>query len=263
MPARTAKAAKTARKKEPTKASGRLEIIFGGPLLFVPKIEENLITEVEVFFPKNGHPAGAVFLPGKSFSTGELDGVGCEDWPDPESFTMLDPHSYAIDLVQGGKGKPMRSSEIPATNHKIKPGRRLSDAWEIAVTIRGRLSGWSSHRHSRVTADLYTGGDIPLSETIAAMHKLTYESVASAEFYGASANPRSYFRENVAQGGSLILLGEVPYQATLLHERRAIDALAQLAGLDLHLADIAPEPHRTRLMAHTINCGHSVVVAPD
>lgn len=229
----------------------------------VPEITGQVITNLEVFFPRNGHPAGAVFLPETWFSAEELDDPGCEQWPEPESFSMLDPHGYSIDLTQTGRGKPMHYGEIPATNHKIRPGRRLSDAWEIAIAVRGRLSSWSSHRLSRVTGDLYVGADVPGSGTIAAMHKLTYESVTGAEFYGAEENPRSYLRENAGRGGSLVILGEVSYQSTLLHERRAIEALAQLAGLDLHLADTTPQPHRIRLMDHVINCGHSIVVTPE
>jgi hypothetical protein len=92
------------------------------------------------------------------------------------------------------------------------------------------------------------------------MHRLSYTGVAGAEFCGAATAPREYLRANIAKGGSLIILGEIPYQSTLLHERRAIDALSKLAGLDLHLVATDPTPHKARLMMHTIDCGSSVVM---
>ncbi|HEY9127139.1 MAG TPA: hypothetical protein VIM62_08425 [Acidobacteriaceae bacterium] len=262
MPTQTTGAASAARKRDRSKG-GRLEILFGGPLLLVPQLAGKKIASVEVFFPINGHPVGAVFLPETWFSAEELDDPKCERWPEPSSFSLLDPHSYSIDLKQKDDAKAISYARIPATNHKIRPGRRLSDAWEIAIAVRGQLSGWTSHRHSRVTDNLYVGADTPLSGTIAAMHKLTFESVTAAEFYGAGSNPRNYLREEARRGGSLIILGETSYQPTLLHERRAIDALARLAGLDLHLADTAPHPHKTRLMDHVVDCGHSIVVTPE
>jgi hypothetical protein len=262
MPAPKTGAATTAQKKDRS-TEGKLEIIFGGPLLFVPEIAGKTIASVEVFFPANGHPVGAVFLPETCFSDEELNNPACERWPEPSSFSLLDPHSYSIDLTQSGRGKSLPYARIPATNHMIRPGRRLSDAWEIAIAVRGRLTGWSSHRHSRMTDDLYAGADKPASETIAAMHKLTFESVMSAEFHGAGSHPRTYLREEAHRGGSLIILGEIPYQSTLQHERRAIEALARLAGLDLHLADTDPQPHRSRLMNHIANCGHSIVITPE
>ncbi|HTJ30736.1 MAG TPA: hypothetical protein VL346_09560 [Acidobacteriaceae bacterium] len=263
MPASKTGAATSARRKDHSSAEGRLDILFGGPLLFVPEIAGKNIVSVDVFFPINGHPVGAVFLPETWFSAEELDDPACERWPESSSFSLLDPHSYSIDLAQSGEGESLSYASIPSTNHKIRPGRRLSDAWEISIAVRGRLTGWSSHRHSRVTSDLYVGADTPASETIAAMHKLTFEAVTTAEFHGAGHNPRAYLRQEAHRGGSLIILGEVPYQSTLLHERRAIEALAQLAGLDLHLADTNPQPHLTRLMNHTGNCGHSIVIAPE
>jgi hypothetical protein len=137
----------------------------------------------------------------------------------------------------------------------------LSADWEVSVILNGHLSGWTSHRLSKVTDDLFHGADAPTGETTAAMHRFTYAGVTGVEFCGASGEAREYLRANVSKGGTLIVLGEIPYQSTLLHERRAIDALAKLAGLDLHLAETAPSPYKTRLMDHLSNCGHSVVLA--
>ena len=58
------------------------------------------------------------------------------------------------------------------------------------------------------------------------------------------------------------MIGEIPYQASLKHERQAIDAIAQLAGLDLHLLSNAPTPGPGRLMNHIVYCLLSAVLLP-
>jgi hypothetical protein len=252
-------------KKIPSKSKStiaQLDIVFAGPLLFVPSISDGNISGIEVFSPCNGHHIGAVFLPGVLFSDAELDDPKCERWPDPESFSLLDSHSYLIDLAQKTK-KPQRPfpvAGIPDTNHKIKPGRRLSGDWEVAIAVKGQLSGWSSHRLAKVRDGLFHGADAPTAETLAGLHRLTYMGVTAAELYGAPSEPRAYLRANIVKGGTLIVIGEIPYQSTLLHERQAIDAIAKLAGLELHLAETAPSPYRARLMDHLIMCGHSIIL---
>jgi hypothetical protein len=250
-------------KKSSAKSKGaQLDIIFAGPLLFVPAVAEGNITGVEVFGPRNGHPIGAVFLPGVLFSDEELDDPKGERWPEPSSFSLLDPHSYSIDLTQQGKKSQRKfaAAAIPDTNHKVKPGRRLSADWDVAIAVKGQLSGWSSHRLAKVDEGLFHGADVPTTDVTAALHRLTYEGVTGAEFYGISREPREYLRANIAKGGTLIVIGEIPYQPSLLHEREAINSIAKLAGLELHLAETAPTPYKTRLMTHIVGCGHSVVV---
>jgi hypothetical protein len=241
-----------------------LDIVFGGPLLFVPNVEDGNVTGVEVYAPRNGHPMGAVFLPGVWFTDAELNDPECERWPESTSFSLLDPHSYAIELTQQGK-KAQRAfpvAAIPETNHKVKPGRRLSGDWEVAISINGQLSGWSSHRLADVKEGIYGGSDAPISKSVAAMHRLTYTTVAGAEFHGAAKEHKEYVRANVLKGGSLIISGETPYQSSLLHERQAVSALAKLAGLDLHLLATAPSTRKTHVMSHTGEfCGLSVVLA--
>jgi hypothetical protein len=255
--------AKKKKASRPTTGS-QLDIILAGPLLFVPAVNLGVVTGVEVFAPVNGHHLGAVFVPDVWFSDGELNEPECERWPASTSFSLLDSHSYSIDLTQriGRKESSFLAADIPAANHKVKPGRRLSNDWEIAISIRGKLSDWSSHSLVQVTDGFYHGADVPTSAAIASLQKLTYTGVTAAEFCGASREPREYLRANIAKGGTLLIVGEIPYQPTLLHERRATDAIAKLAGLDLHLAALAPSSHRTRLMIHTPQtCGHSIIVA--
>ena len=256
------KNAKKTKNSKSTSTAGHLDILFSGPLLFVPAVSGGNITGVEVFSPCNGHPVGAVFVPGVLYSDAELNDPKCKRWPEPESFSLLDPHSYSIDLIQQeDKSVPFPVSAIPDTNHKVKPGRRLSGDWGVSVAVNGQLSGWGSHRLFKVTKDLYVGADAPTTSAAAAMHRLTYSGVTGAEFNGAAKAPREYLRANISKGGTLIVLGEIPYQPTLLHERRAIDALAKLAGLELHLAATDPTPHKSRLMGHTADCGMSTILA--
>jgi len=250
------------RSSKSTSTGTQLDIVFAGPLLFVPAVNKGMTTGVEVFVPVNGHPIGAIFIPGVWFSDAELNDPECERWPPASSFSLLDPHSYSIELTQrlSKKERPFPAAGIPATNHKVRPGRRLSSDWEMTIAVHGRLSSWSSHRLIPVRDGLFHGADAPTSTATAALHKLTYAGVTGAEFCGASKEAREYLHANISKGGSLIVIGEIPYQATLLHERRAIDAIAKLAGLDLHLAETAPTPYKTRLMCHVVECGHSVIV---
>jgi hypothetical protein len=201
-------------------------------------------------------------MPGVLFTGAELDDPECARWPGLQSFSLLDPHSYALDLTQktGGKDRALRASVIPSANHKVKPGRRLSSDWDVAITVRGRLGGWTSHRLTQVREGLFHGADAPTTETVASLHRLTYPAVTAADFCGASREAREYLRANTAAGGTLIVVGEIPYQPSLLHERRAIDAMARLAGLDLHLAETTPSAYKTRLMDHVSFCGFSTIV---
>jgi hypothetical protein len=264
MPA--SKAKKKSGKSKPARktsksAPSRLDIVFSGPLLFVPNTIEGSIHSVEVYSPKNGHPVGAVFIPNTFFTDTQLNHPDSPGWPEISSFSLLDPHSYAIHLVQSGQQLAFTASSIPAENHKVKPGRRLSADWEIAAVVHGQLSSWTSHLQFDVTEGLYQGSDAPTSKKVSCMHRLTYLGVTGAEFSGVAAEPKKYLSDNILAGGTLIILGEIPYQPSLLHERQAVQSLAKLAGLDLHLMSGTPSPGKTRLMASRSSpCGHSVVL---
>jgi hypothetical protein len=253
-------------KSTSTPPAAQLDIVFGGPLLFVPAISNGNVTGLDVYAPSNGHPIGAVFVPGVWFSDAELDDPRCERWPEPESFSLLDPHSYSIDLTQqlpakaGSRTFPVAA--IPDTNHKVRPGRKLGSNWDVAASVNGKLSAWSSHRLHHFKDGEYRGSDAPTTSTAALLHRLTYTGVVGAEFWGAPTEAKEYLSANISKGGTLIVEGEVPYRASQMHERHATDALAKLAGLDLHLAMQELRPHPTHLMNHTGTlCIHSVIVA--
>jgi len=251
------------KRKQASEADGpRLDVVFAGPLLFVPEVSDGNIGTVEVFAPCNGHHVGAVFLPGVIFTDAELDDPKGKRWPEPENFSLLDPHSYVVELAQTAATPhaALPVASIPDTNHKIKPGRKLSGDWDIAIAVKGRISGWTTHRLSVVREGLFHGADAPTGKTTASLQRLMYFGVTGADLLGAPSEPRAYLRENSQKGGTLIVIGEIPYQATLLHERRAIDAIARLAGLEFHLAETRSKPFQTRLMNHVAFCGASVIV---
>jgi len=264
MPSKSATRSKksTSKADSTTRAGkkGQVDIVLGGPLLIVPQVVNGKITGVEVFSPANGHPMGATFVPEIWFSDAELEGPDSERWPDAESLSLLDPHSYAIELSQSKKAAAFGTASIPETNHKVKPGRRVSSHWEVAIAIYGQLSGWTSHRLMEVKEGLFHGSDSPTATRIAGMHRLTYDNVTGGAFYGAAREPKEYLSANIARGGTLIITGEVPYSPSLMHERQAISSLAKLAGLNLHLATTIPTQGRSQLTTHVSYCLSSVVL---
>jgi hypothetical protein len=260
---------KKARKPGKSKSSAegvQLDVVFGGPLLFVPTVTDKNVTGVEVYSPRNDHPVGAVFVPGIWFSDAELQNPKSERWPDPESFSMLDPHSYLLELTQMSSSKartaPFPVSSIPETNHKVRLGRKLSHAWNVAIGVKGELAGWTTPCTADVTEGLFYGADAPATGSkVGLTHRLTYMRVTGAEFCGVSREAREYLNANISKGGTLIILGELPYHSSLAHERKAIDALANLAGLDYHLLATAPAPKSSRVMGHVNPCLNSIVLA--
>jgi hypothetical protein len=242
----------------------QLDVVFYGPLLFVPEIRDGKITDLEVFSPRNGHPVGAVFMPEVWFSDAELNDPKSLRWPEPETFSLLDPHSYALDITQTQEASAtdFPISAIPANNHRVKSRRRLSGEWDVAVSVIGKMADWASLRCFEVKDGVYQGSDSPqVGSQVSVMHRLTYQGVTGADFLGASPEAKEYLNANIAEGGTIIIQGEVPYQPSFQHERQAIDALSRLAGLDLHWVATAPTPNYQRLMYHLLVCGASIVVA--
>lgn len=233
-----------------------------GPLLFVPSIDRDRVNNLEVFSPHNGHTMGATFVPGVIYSDAELDDPEPERWPGIESFTLLDPHSYLIDVRQtkAAKRKEFLAEAIPDTNHKIRAGRRLSHDWNVALGVHGQLSEWTSHRLLDNRGGGYIGSDAPTKGTAACTHRLTYRGVTGVEFLGASSEAKQYLDANISKGGTLVIVGEIPYQPSLVHERAAIASLAKLAGLDLHLASVTPQASRVRGTGHLFPCAFSIVL---
>lgn len=235
------------------------DIVFSGPLLFVPEIRDRAVASLDVYCPCNGHPVGAVFLPEVFFSDADLDAIESKNWPESSSFSLLDPHSYLIQLTHASPQTPFPLTAIPDSNHKVKAGRKLSGDWHITFHIIGKLARWSSHRLRPVSEGMYYGSDRPAGPTVASLQRLSYKQVLNAQAHGLGPQQTDYLHANFRRGGTLIVEGETPYQSTLLHERQAIDALAKLAGLNLHLTISAPVARRTMLQGHVIDCLNSVI----
>ena len=47
----------------------RIDLLFSGPLLYVPEVKDEQVRSLEVYSPQNGHMIGAVFLPGCGLRT--------------------------------------------------------------------------------------------------------------------------------------------------------------------------------------------------
>ena len=122
--------------------------VFAGPLLFIPEVTDGNIGEVEVFAPCNGHHVGAVFVPGVIFTDAELDDPKGKRWPEPESFSLLDPHRYAVepdaDCLNGLPQVPFPAtasiSRLPITRSsrgaKIEAATGICRSWCEGTTLR-------------------------------------------------------------------------------------------------------------------------------
>ncbi|MFC5861376.1 hypothetical protein ACFPT7_03640 [Acidicapsa dinghuensis] len=249
--------------KTPSDTSSTLfniDVVFCGPLLFVPEVQDGKIASLEVYSPCNGHPVGAIFLPGIFFSDTDLDGIESDNWPESQRFSLLDPHSYLLHLTQAGLQMPFPVTSIPDTNHKVKAGRKLSGDWHAAFKLTGQISLWSTHLLRQVSEGMYYGSDRPTGQTVASLQRLSYKNVAGFEGHGLGPQQTEYLSINSKTGGTFIVEGEIPYQPSLHHERQAIEALAKLAGLNLHLMISAPTPGRSMLQGRYSNCSNSVIV---
>ena len=164
-------------------------------------------------------------------------------------------------MTQAKKGRGFPVMGIPDTNHKVRPTRKLGSGWDVVVGVQGQIAGWSSHRLAQLTEGSLDGADKPTIPAVASLSRITYERVTGIAFDGAATEAQDYLAANSARGGSLVIVGEIPYQPTLLHERQAVDAMAKLAGLNLHYTSTAPMTGKSRLMSsHVLVCGVPVVL---
>lgn len=248
----------------------QLDVVFDGTWVIVPSVDaSSRIVGVDVYSPTCGHPQGVVF-------TSELNP---NPWPTSAAFYMLDNHSHTISIRRSsGAQAGMPISGIDTTiNHCVKKARPLGSQWDLLVSISCGPDAWtSSDTVDPVTTDDYgnpvrclSGKDAPAGK-VSTLQTLSFKGVTAVELCGAPASVQNLLPSPWSSTGSLIFEDEVPYVPTLQHERMAIFAMANLAGLDMAL-DVPLPPGRgvqqpspvMQPMNRTGSfCGFAVLVMP-
>jgi hypothetical protein len=249
----------------------QLDVVFDGTWILVPSADAaGKLTGVHVYSPSCGHPLGVYF-------TNQLNP---NPWPTSAFFYMLDPHSYSLNIQRGsGPATGMAASGIDSTlNHCVDQPRPIASNWDLLISITVGPDSWTSSdtilpqttdAHGN-TVPCFSGKDAPPGK-VSSLQTLSFSGVTSLALLGAPSNVQGLFPAPWSGNGTLIFEGEVPYIPTLQHERGAIFAMANLAGLDLALdyplpkkssGTVAP-PGPIKPTTHTTEyCGHSIIVRP-
>jgi hypothetical protein len=250
----------------------QLDVVFDGTWVIVPRVDgNNNIAGVDIFSPACGHPLGVYFA-------NELDP---NPWPQPTGFYMLDPHSYTLSIQRGSRAPAgMAIASInQSVNHCLEIKRPIASNWDLLLSINAGPDKWTSgdtivpqtsDAHGN-TVNCFRGQDSPTGK-ISSLQTLSFTGVNAVALSGAPATVQGLFPAPWSGNGSLIFEDEIPYIPTLQHERSAIFAMANLAGLDLALDYPLPAPPvppapaasgRIRQRLHTGGpCGHSLIVMP-
>lgn len=218
----------------PTAAS-QLDVVFDGTWILAPSVDANgLIIGVDIYSPDCGHPHGAYF-------TNQLNP---NPWPLPAVFYMLDAHSHLVAIRRAsGSGAGMNITGIDQTiNHCVTKIRPLGGAWDLMISIPCGPDTWVSSDtvnpmatdSSGKTVPCFAGKDAPTGQ-VSSLQTLSFNNVQTVEVCGAPATVQGLLPAPWSGNGTLIFVGEVPYLPTLQHERAAVFAVANLAGLDLAL----------------------------
>jgi len=252
-------------------ATSQLDVIIDGTWVLVPCVDaNNNIIRVDIYSPGCGHPLGVYF-------TNQLNP---DPWPNSRAYYMLDPHAYALAIRRGLRSQAgMAVTGIDTSvNHCVTGPRPLGSNWDLHLSIPAGPDKWTSTDTivpettdaQGNTVPCFCGHDAPKGK-ISSMQILTFMGVTDVALLGAPAKFHKLQPAPWSGSGTMIFEDEVPYIPTLQHERLAIFAMANLAGLDLALDHPLP-PKRAfptaavdpRLQgAHTgQNCGHSLIVLP-
>lgn len=248
----------------------QLDVVFDGTWVIVPSVDaSNCIIGVDIYSPACGHPQGVTFT----------SGLNPTPWPQPAAFYMLDNHSYTISIqrASGGQAGMPISGIDSSVNHCIRTARPLGGKWDLLVSIPCGPDAWtSSDTVDPVTTDAHgnpvrclSGRDAPTGK-VSSMQTLSFRGVSAVELCGAPASVQNLLPSPWSSAGSLIFEDEIPYIPTLQHERMAIFAMANLAGLDMALDIPLPtsrsaqgSPNALRPMLHTGGyCGFATIVMP-
>ncbi len=248
----------------------QLDVVFDGTWVVVPSMDAaGHIVGVDVYSPACGHPHGATFS----------NQLNPNPWPDPPAFYMLDDHSHVL-FIERNSGSPagMNISGIDQTiNHCVTKARPIGSNWDLMISIPAGPDAWASADtvtpqttdSSGRTVPCFSGKDIPTAK-VSSLQTLSFKGVKSVELCGAPAKVQGLLPAPWSGVGSLIFEGEIPYVPTLQHERAAIAAMANLAGLDLALdyplpsssSAQPPAPVLQPMMRTGGNCGHALILMP-
>ncbi len=245
----------------------QIDVVLEGTWVIAPYVDaSSRIIGVEVYSPACGHPQGV------TFST-DLNPI---PWPSPASFFMLDNHGHTLNIQRASQsGAGMAVSGIDAgVNHCVKGHRPLSGGWDLKLSIPCGPDVWVSSGTTPTqivnaqgnTVPCFSGSDAPQGP-VSSTQRLTFKNVTGVELCGAPPSVQNMLASQWSKSGVLIFEDEVPYVPTPQHERMAIFAMANLAGLDM-LMDYplptsrnAPKPPGPIPMNHTGGyCGFSVLL---
>lgn len=248
----------------------QLDVVFDGTWVIVPSVDaSNRILGVDVYSPACGHPQGVTFT----------SALNPNPWPAAAGFYMLDSHSHTISIQRSSgaqAGMPISGIDT-SINHCLKKTRPLGSQWDLLICIPCGPDSWtSSDTVDPVTTDSHgntvpclSGKDVPAGK-VSALQTLSFRGVTAVELCGAPASVQNLLPSPWSNSGSLIFADEIPYIPTLQHERTAIFAMANLAGLDMALdhplpssLSARPSPSVLRPMHHTTgNCGFALIAMP-
>lgn len=250
-------------------AASQLDVVFDGTWILAPRVDSTgVMLGVDVYSPDCGHPHGAYFA----------NQINPNPWPQPSVFYMLDDHSHvlAIQRASGSKSGMNISGINQTINHCVTKSRPMGSAWDLMISITGGPDSWVSSDtvnpvatdSSGKTVPCFAGKDAPTGK-VSSLQTLTFNNVQAVELCGAPTAVQALWPAPWSGSGTLIFQGEVPYLPTVQHERGAISAVANLAGLDLVMnyplppktpAAVAPGgPIHPQI--HTgPTCSHSVIV---
>jgi hypothetical protein len=251
--------------------ASQLDVVIDGTWVLVPWVDRDRnIVRVDIYSPQCSHPLGVYF-------TNQLDP---NPWPVSNAFYLLDPHGYGLNIERGSRpavGMPVSGIDR-SINHCVEFARPLGSNWDLMLSISAGPDKWLSsdtfdpqttdkHGH---TVNCFSGKDAPKGK-ISSMQTLSFMGVTAVALHGAPAKAQGLLPEPWSGNGTMIFEDEVPYIPTLQHERVAIFAMANLAGLDLALeyplpartpAVAAPADPRRQGMHTGTFCGHSLLVLP-
>ncbi len=253
----------------PAASLSQLDVVFDGTWLIVPTTDTNgCIVSVDVYAPSCGHPQGVTFVP-------SLDP---NPWPTAPSFYMLDSHGVCLDLQFAGGPRPgiPASSIDPKANQIVKKGRPMRGNWDLQVSITAGPDKWATSETfapqfkdpAGNTLPCITGADAPKGN-VSSLQTLSFTNVTVAALCGAPSAVQAQLPSPWKGVGTMIFEGEIPYIPTLQHERQAIFAMANLAGLDMALEHPLPKSAghgRTGKGIHIMTrtggyCGYTLIVS--